>query len=163
MNDNIWIDIVIGLFRGAALLFNTDVYKALEGRIYCTTFTILFVVLVVLFIALAISFVSCRSSVVVYRISAASFTAWLVSWLNIAIYCCVIIFCWTLIAVDCTVFAVVLRSFWIVIIVWTTALRSGMFWNLVIRTLIAAIMVLTSGFGTDWSSAESIQTSAFLR
>jgi len=49
---------------------------------------------------------------------------------------------------DCTVSAVVLRSLWIVVIAWTTALRSGVFWNLEIRTLIAAIIVLIRGFGT---------------
>ena len=69
------MDIVISLLRGAALLLNTDAYKALEGGAYYTTLTILFVVLVVLFIALAMSFVSYRSSVVVRRVSAASFTA----------------------------------------------------------------------------------------
>ena len=66
---------MIGLLRGAALLLNTDAYEALEGGAHCTTLTILFVVLVVSFIALAMSFVSCRSSVVVRRVSAASFTA----------------------------------------------------------------------------------------
>ncbi len=66
---------MIGLLRGAALLLNTDAYKALEGGVYCTTFTILFVVLVILFIALAMLFVSCKSSVVVRRVLAAFFTA----------------------------------------------------------------------------------------
>ena len=50
-----------------------------------------------------------------------------------------------------------------VVIAYMTALTSGVFWNLAMRTLMAAIMVLTSGFGTGWSSADSIQTSAFLR
>ena len=66
---------MIGLLRGAVLLLNTDAYKALKGGVHYTTFTILFVVLVVLFIALAMSFVSYRSSLVVRRVSAASFTA----------------------------------------------------------------------------------------
>jgi hypothetical protein len=39
------------------------------------------------------SFVSCRSSVVVLLVSAASFTAWLVSWLNMAICWCMTVFC----------------------------------------------------------------------
>ena len=66
---------MIRLLRGAVFLLNTDAYKALEGGVHYTTFTISFVVLVVSFIALAMSFVSYRSSLVVRRVSAASFTA----------------------------------------------------------------------------------------
>jgi hypothetical protein len=29
MNDDVWVDIVIGLLRGVALLLNTDAYEAL--------------------------------------------------------------------------------------------------------------------------------------
>jgi hypothetical protein len=65
-----------------------------------------------------------------------------------AICWCVTVFYWILIAVDYTVFAVVLRSLWMVVIACITALMSGVFWNLAMRTLMAAIMVLTSGFGT---------------
>ena len=66
---------MIGLLRGTALLFNTDAYKALEDGADCIIFTISFVALAVSFIALAMSFVSYRSSVVVRRVSAASFIA----------------------------------------------------------------------------------------
>jgi len=69
------VDIVISLLRGTVLLFNTDVYKALEDGADYIIFTISFVALVISFIALAMSFVSYRSSVVVRRVSAASFTA----------------------------------------------------------------------------------------
>jgi hypothetical protein len=69
------VDIVISLLRRVVLLFNTDVYKALEGGIGYVTFIISFVALAVLFITFAISFVSYTSSVVVCRVSAASFTA----------------------------------------------------------------------------------------
>jgi len=44
-----------------------------------------------------------------------------------------------------------------------TALISGVFWSLALRTLMAAIIVLISGVGTGWFSVESIQASAFLR
>lgn len=126
-------------------------------------FTILFIILVILFIALAILFVSCKSSVVIYYVLAAFFTAWLVFWPSIAMFCYVIVFCWTLITVNYTISTVILRLFWTVIRAYLTALIFGVFWNLVIRTLMAAIIVLINGVGTGWFSAKSIQASAFLR
>jgi hypothetical protein len=131
------------------LLFNTNIYKALKGGINYITFIILFVALAILFITLAILFVSYKSLVIVCYISAAFFIAWLVSLLNIVTCCYIIIFCWTLIAVDYIVSAVVLRLLWIVVIIYITALRSGVFWNLVIRMLMAAIIVLIRGFDID--------------
>jgi ABC-type phosphate transport system permease subunit len=71
----------------------------------------------------------------------------------------VIVFCWTFIAVDCTISAVVLRSLWMVVIACVIALRLGVFWNLVYSRDYG----LKNGFGTGWSSVESILTSAFLR
>jgi hypothetical protein len=69
------VDIVISLLIGTVLLFNTNAYKALESGVDYATFTISFVAFTISFIALAILFVSYRSSVVIRRVSAASFIA----------------------------------------------------------------------------------------
>ncbi|KAG9240404.1 hypothetical protein BJ878DRAFT_526270, partial [Calycina marina] len=57
-----------------------------------------------------------------------------------AICWCVTVFYWILISMECTASAVVLWSLWMVVMACMTALTSGVFWNLAMRTLVAAIM-----------------------
>jgi len=76
---------------------------------------------------------------------------------------CEAVFCWIVIAVDFIISALVFRSFWMVVMACMMVVTYGVFWNLAIRTLMAANKDLNSGFGHGWSSAESIQASAFLR